>query len=85
MRDGVAMLLVAPPPLEHSSVGCLATPLRATPGSTHSMRRASETLVPFPKNLLRLFLTSDSYFDFLRLFLKPLRKYTVKEAKNGKS
>ena len=39
----------------------------------------------FPKNLLRLFLTSESYFYFLRLFLKPLRKYTVKQAKNGHS
>ena len=38
-----------------------------------------------PKNLLRLFLTSESYFYFLRLFLKPLRKYTAKEAKIGNS
>ena len=40
-----------------------------------------------PKNLLRLFLTSESFFPFLflRLFLKPLRKDTVKEARKGNS
>ena len=30
------------------------------------------SLSPYPKNLVRLFLTSESYFYFLRLFLKPL-------------
>ena len=32
----------------------------------------------YPKNYLRLFLTRESYFYFPRLFLKPLRKDTVK-------
>ena len=34
-----------------------------------------------PKNLLRLFLTSESYFLFPEVIFKPLRKYTAKKQK----
>ena len=83
--------VVTRPICDWSSV--LAESARALPGSLWQTGQSSALgpwrhrahTLPYlirvctnPKNLLRLFLTSESYLYFLRLFLKPLRKYIVK-------